>query len=157
MLFVDYKGGGAGLLAAKIIWSLRRQGSKLLGLPWWLSGKESTCQCRRHRFNPWVRKIPWREDMATHSSFLACEIPWTEESGRLQAMGSQELDTTERLNDNSKAAKAAKPTPYPKHTHSTLPSYSSASPSLLSRLEVFRAPSGGNSIPSPIPRGLCCA
>ena len=26
-------------------------------------GKESTCQCRRHRrprFNPWVRKIPWR-------------------------------------------------------------------------------------------------
>ena len=26
-------------------------------LPWWLSGKESTCQCRRHRFNPWSRKI----------------------------------------------------------------------------------------------------
>ena len=30
------------------------------GLPWWLSGKESTCQCRKHRFNPWVRKISWR-------------------------------------------------------------------------------------------------
>ena len=31
-------------------------------LPRWLSGKEPTCQCRRlkrHRFNPWVRKIPW--------------------------------------------------------------------------------------------------
>ena len=27
------------------------------GLPWWLSGKESACQCRRHRFNPWSRKI----------------------------------------------------------------------------------------------------
>ena len=25
----------------------------------WLSGKESTCQCRRLRFDPWVRKIPW--------------------------------------------------------------------------------------------------
>ena len=25
----------------------------------WCSGKESACQCRRHRFNPWVRKIPW--------------------------------------------------------------------------------------------------
>ena len=25
---------------------------------WWLSGKESTCQCRRHRFDPWVRKTP---------------------------------------------------------------------------------------------------
>ena len=32
----------------------------LLGLPWWLSSKESTCQCRRHGFYPWVRKIPWR-------------------------------------------------------------------------------------------------
>ena len=29
-------------------------------LPGWLSGKESTCQCRRCGFDPWVRKIPWR-------------------------------------------------------------------------------------------------
>ena len=28
------------------------------GFHWWLSGKESTCQCRRHRFNPWSGKIP---------------------------------------------------------------------------------------------------
>ena len=28
-------------------------------LPWWLSGKESTCQCRRHGFNPWSGKIPY--------------------------------------------------------------------------------------------------
>ena len=27
------------------------------GLPWWLSGKESTK--RRCTFDPWVRKIPW--------------------------------------------------------------------------------------------------
>ena len=33
----------------------------LLGLPWWLSGKEPTCQCRRHRFDPWVREITWRK------------------------------------------------------------------------------------------------
>ena len=31
--------------------------------------------------------------MATHSSTLAWEIPWTEEPSRLQSMGSQELDT----------------------------------------------------------------
>ena len=31
-----------------------------MGLPWWLSRKESTCQCRRHGFNPWVGKIPGR-------------------------------------------------------------------------------------------------
>ena len=31
-----------------------------IGLPWWFSGKESACQRRRCRSNPWVRKIPWR-------------------------------------------------------------------------------------------------
>ena len=36
--------------------------------------------------------------MATHSSVLAWRIPWTEESGRLQSMGSQESGTTSRLN-----------------------------------------------------------
>jgi len=27
-------------------------------LPWWLGGKESASQCRRRRFDSWVRKIP---------------------------------------------------------------------------------------------------
>ena len=31
------------------------------GLPWWLSGKESSCQCKRHTFNPWSGKIPHAE------------------------------------------------------------------------------------------------
>ena len=35
--------------------------------------------------------------MATHSSILAWRIPWTEEPGGLQSMGSQESDTIERL------------------------------------------------------------
>ena len=33
------------------------------GLPRWLCGEDFNCQCRRrgrHRFRPWVRKIPWR-------------------------------------------------------------------------------------------------
>ena len=34
-------------------------------LPWWLSGKESACQCRRHRFNPWSRKIPLATNLCT--------------------------------------------------------------------------------------------
>ena len=29
------------------------------GLPWWLSGKGSSCQCRRCEFDPPVRKVPW--------------------------------------------------------------------------------------------------
>ena len=28
------------------------------GLPWWLSGKESACQCRRQGFDAWSRRIP---------------------------------------------------------------------------------------------------
>ena len=35
--------------------------------------------------------------MATHSSTLAWKIPWVEEPGGLQSMGSLELDMTERL------------------------------------------------------------
>ena len=34
------------------------------------------------------------KEMATHSNILAWRIPWTEEPGRLQSMGSQEWDTT---------------------------------------------------------------
>ena len=35
--------------------------------------------------------------MAPHSSTFTWKIPWTEEPGRLQSMGSLESDTTERL------------------------------------------------------------
>ena len=38
--------------------------------------------------------------MAPHSSTLAWKIPWTEEPGRLQYMGSKESGTTERLHFN---------------------------------------------------------
>ena len=37
---------------------------------------------------------PLEKEMATHSSILAWRIPWTEEPGRLESMGSQELDMT---------------------------------------------------------------
>ena len=62
------------------------------GLPRWLSGEESACQCRRHRrhgFDPWVEKILWRRK--GQSVFLPGEIPWTEEPGGLQSMGSQRV------------------------------------------------------------------
>ena len=42
-----------------------------------------------------VRSLGWEdpleEEMATHSSTLAWKIPWTEEPGRLQSMGSQRV------------------------------------------------------------------
>ena len=58
------------------------------GLSWWLSRKESTCQCRRRRVRK-GREEPLEKEMATHPSTLAREMPWTEEPGRLQSVGSQ--------------------------------------------------------------------
>ena len=34
--------------------------SVFMGFPDGSGGKESACKCRRYRFDPWVRKIPWR-------------------------------------------------------------------------------------------------
>ena len=43
----------------------------------------------------WVQSLgredPLEKEMATHSSMLAWKIPWTEESGRLQSIGSQRV------------------------------------------------------------------
>ena len=45
----------------------------------------------------WVQSLdredPLEKEMATHSSILAGEIPWTEEPGGLQSMGSQKSQT----------------------------------------------------------------
>ena len=65
----------------------------------WISGNESTysagdcLQFRRLGFDPWVGKIPWGRKWQPTPVFL-WEIPWTEEPGGLQSMGSQEKDTT---------------------------------------------------------------
>ena len=49
----------------------------------------------------WVLSLGWEDPlekaMAIHSSTIARKIPWIEEPGRLQSMGSKELDTTEWL------------------------------------------------------------
>ena len=45
----------------------------MYGFPGGASGKEPTCQCRRHQFNSWVRKIPWRRAWQSTSVFLPRE------------------------------------------------------------------------------------
>ena len=44
----------------------------------------------------WVQSLGWEDplekEMATHSSTLAWRIPWTEEPGGLQSMGSQRVE-----------------------------------------------------------------
>ena len=39
-----------------------------------------------------------KEEVATHSSLLVWDIPWTEEPGGLQSVGPQRVNTTQRLN-----------------------------------------------------------
>ena len=45
----------------------------------------------------WVESLGWEdpleEEVATHSRILAWEIPWTEEPGRLESVGSQKSQT----------------------------------------------------------------
>ena len=59
-------------------------GMVILGLPWWLSGKESAGNAGASGA---AGSIPGsgksEEEMATHSNILAWKIPWTEEPGGL--------------------------------------------------------------------------
>ena len=48
------------------------------------------------------REDPLEKEMAVHSSILAWRLPWTEEAGGLQSVGSQESDTTKRLNQHKR-------------------------------------------------------
>ena len=54
----------------------------------------------------WVESLggedPLEKGMATHSSVLAWRVPWTEQPGRLQSIGSQRVGTTERLTLSTK-------------------------------------------------------
>ena len=64
------------------------------GLPRKHSGKEIACQCRRCkrcRFDALAWEDLLEEEMATHSSILAYEIPWTEEPVGPQSMRSQKI------------------------------------------------------------------
>ena len=68
-------------------------------LPKWLSGKESSCQAGVAGSIARSGKS-LKKEMATHGSILAWEIPWIEEPGGLQSMGSQELDTSKQQSND---------------------------------------------------------
>ena len=84
------------LWARNIFWCVMEQTS---GIHFWAEGSKHCCVY-------WICSAYWicsvsesfsEKAMAPHSSTFAWKIPWTEEPGRLQSMGSLELDTTERL------------------------------------------------------------
>ena len=72
----------------------------MMSLPWHLEiircsrfclgGKESSA-IQETQLQSLGGEDPLEKGMATHSSFLAWRIPWTEEPGGLQSMGSQRV------------------------------------------------------------------
>ena len=71
---------------------------QLVGLPWWLSGKESACNAGDKETR--VRSLGWedplKKEMATHSNIFAWGIPWTEDPGGPQSGGDRkQSDVTE--------------------------------------------------------------
>ena len=61
---------------------------------WWFSGKESACNAgdlKEMRVWSLGQEDPLELEMTTQSSILAWEIPWTEQPGGLQSMGSQRV------------------------------------------------------------------
>ena len=61
-----------------------------MGLPGWLSGKESACNIEDEGdASGSIAGLGGSPGggMANHSSILACEVPWTEEPGGLQSIG----------------------------------------------------------------------
>ena len=65
------------------------------GLPRWLSSKESTWQCRRCRFDPWVRKIPWRRTWQPNPVFLPGKSHEQRRLAGYSLWGHKESDMTE--------------------------------------------------------------
>ena len=57
------------------------------------SGEESTCQCRRHGFDPWVRKIPWSRKWQPTLIFLPGKSHGQWSLAGYSPLGHREMDT----------------------------------------------------------------
>ena len=82
------------LLLLFMFWVFSCEACGVLGLSRWLRGKR-ICLPVQETQETWVQSLGWEdpleEEMATHSSFLAWKIPWTEEPGGLQFVRSQRV------------------------------------------------------------------
>ena len=88
------------LTSQKRTWTLESAKWHCLGLLWWLSGKESACQCRRCkrlRFNHSVRKIPWSRKWQLTLVFLPGQFYGQRSLAGYSPWSCKELDTPERL------------------------------------------------------------
>ena len=87
---LDMRGHGSGYPLGKILQVVR--------LPSGTSGKDPACQCRRlkkHGFNPWIGKIPWRRAWQPTPVFLPRESLGQRSLVGYSPRGHKESDTTE--------------------------------------------------------------
>ena len=69
------------------------------GLPWWLNGKESTCQCKRNGFDPSSGKIPYASEQLSQGA--ATTEPMC---GNYWSLGTLEYELCNRSHRNEKHA-----------------------------------------------------
>ena len=77
-------------------------------VPTWYSGKEYACQGRRHkrhRFNPWVRKIHWRRKWQLTPVFLLGKSHGQRSLEGYSTWDHKELDTTEHTHTHTHTQK----------------------------------------------------
>ena len=78
-----------------------------LGLPRWLSGTESVCQCRRFRrcgFSPWVGKISWRRKWQSTPVFLPGEFHGQRSLAVYSPWDREESDVTKHTYTHDKSS-----------------------------------------------------
>ena len=74
---------------------------RVLGFPGSSEAEESGCQCRRHRFDPWVGKIPWRRKWQPTPVFLPGKSHGQTILAGYSPSGLRESDTTERTHTHT--------------------------------------------------------
>ena len=92
-----------GIFQASILeWgAVRGYYPNIWGIPGGTVIKNLPCQCRRHRFDPWVGKIPWKRGWLPHCSILPGEFQGQRSLAGYNPWGHKELETTEQLSTHT--------------------------------------------------------
>ena len=97
MLPKTWSGTSTGVSERRVKGGNRRLTGQSLGSPPSAQQSRIHCQCTRLRFNPWVRKVPWRRKWQPTPVFLPGKSPGQRHQAGYSPWGCKELDTTERL------------------------------------------------------------
>ena len=97
-----------------ILQKKKKKTKQPFSLPRWLSGKESTCQCRRRHgfFYPWIEKIPWKRKRQPIPVFLPGRSHRWRSLAGYSSWGCKKSDTTGQLNYSKNKRNSRSPCPF---------------------------------------------